>query len=107
VVPGSPLSVTPTAKLTFVCQFSRRKTLTIDERLSQLDPGNMQARQDVADGHAKIGDLLITKNSPDAALLEHVGAMKLRKEVSEKDRENADALRDLARSYSTLGDVSI
>jgi hypothetical protein len=33
--------------------------------------------------------------------------MKLRKEVSDKDRENTDALRDLATSYAKLGDVSV
>jgi hypothetical protein len=66
----------------------------------------MQSRQDVADDYAKIGELLGRQEAFADARSAHMNAMKLRKEVSEKDRENTDAMRDLATSYAKLGDIT-
>jgi tetratricopeptide (TPR) repeat protein len=83
-----------------------RKALAIDEGLSQLNSGNMQSRQDVADDYARIGELLSRQEAFADALSAYTNAMKLRKEVCEKDRENTDAMRDLASSYAKLGDLT-
>jgi tetratricopeptide (TPR) repeat protein len=79
-----------------------RRALAIDEALARADPGNVDLRRNLGDGHESLGDLNRELGDFVASEANYRAASEVRRQLLEDNPADVQSRRDVAQSLSKL-----
>jgi tetratricopeptide (TPR) repeat protein len=79
-----------------------QKTLSEARQLAEKDPGNVRWKEDLANDHSTMGDLLLGARKPADALSEYRAALEIRQQLASRDTNAVSLQYALALAHANV-----